>query len=139
MIKGGHFMIKSTCRYAAITLLTFLVTITAAMASCAGDGGGAPLPGTRSGYFRMESFAGGDDGPDRNKEKILVELYDVTELPPVAELEEHPDIKKELKSYIKLGYKYIKLEVTAVNGRKSRKIELYRGGGGSRGEKSPGS
>ncbi len=87
----------------------------------------------------METVSGADEGPDKNRERLLVELYDVKELPPVADLEGYPDIKKELKSYIRLGYKYIKLEVTTVNGRKSKKTELYRGGGGAAGEKARGS
>ncbi|MGV8122174.1 MAG: hypothetical protein AB2L14_20630 [Candidatus Xenobiia bacterium LiM19] len=56
-----------------------------------------------------------------------METYDLSELPKMPDLDEHPDIKREIVSYLKQGFKYIKLEVTVVGAKKkSKKVELYR-------------
>ncbi len=49
------------------------------------DSSRAPFHAECSSYFRMETVPGADEGPDRNRERLLVELYDVTEVPPVAD------------------------------------------------------
>jgi hypothetical protein len=86
------------------------------------------------GYFRIEIARVPQTSPDDNNNRILIETYDIKDLPAIQDLRDYPDLVKELKGYIQQGFKYVKLEVTMAGGRRSKKIELYREGGANRGK-----
>jgi hypothetical protein len=79
-----------------------------------------------SGYFRVEITTVGPAGNEEGKTKILVEAYELSELPKMSDLDERPDLKREIVSYLKQGFKYIKLEVTVTGANKSKKLELWK-------------
>lgn len=79
-----------------------------------------------SGYLRVEISTVGAKGTEEGKTKILVETYELSELPKMSDLDDHPDIKREIMGYLKQGFKYIKLEVTVAGGNKSKKLELWK-------------
>ncbi|MHC9539074.1 MAG: hypothetical protein AB9903_06100 [Vulcanimicrobiota bacterium] len=75
----------------------------------------------------MEISTVGAKGTEEGKTRILVETYELSEMPKMPDLNDHPDIKREIMGYLKQGFKYIMLEVTVIGAKKkSKKVELYR-------------
>jgi len=109
-----------------ICVISMMLLCAARSACLAGQGDGKQSRPESSGYFRFEVTLTPQTAAEEARTKIVIETYDLSELPKVPDLDEHQDIRREISSYLKQGFKYIKLEVTTVGGKKSRKVELYR-------------
>ncbi len=79
-----------------------------------------------SGYFRVDISTVAATGTEEARTRVVVETYELSDLPKMPDLDLYPDIKKEIVSYLKLGFKYVKVEMTLAGAKKSKKVELYR-------------
>lgn len=119
-------MSEKTCAIIFVLLASCIFWSAASSTAFADESGSTPSAIPGKGYFRIEIVTTPRPSPEGEKNRILVETFEMKELPSVPDLREYPELVMELKGYMSQGFRYIKVELTTAEGRRSKKIELYR-------------